>query len=168
MSVEVKLIFSLVQMKEFTSVLKIAWKITSLWCWILIIFISWNLAFVIIAPSWFSFDFSSCVYHLLSKCSVLICDYKLLHSSCLLPISLISSTRDLTLSSASSLFMTLFPVSQLQHNPVFISKSLVVTSQITSNSEYIKPHSLSSHQYLLGVWDRLWGEGFPLLSYVFY
>lgn len=57
--------------------------------------------------------------------------------------------------------MTRFPVSQLQHNPVFISKSLVVTSQIALNSESIKPHSLSSHQYLLGVWDRLWGEGFP-------
>lgn len=149
-SVEVKLIFSLAQMKKFTSVLKTAWKITSLWCWILITFISWNLAFVIIAPPWFSFDFSSCVYHLLSKCSVLTCDYKLLCSSCLLSISLISSTRDLTCLQLH-LCSWLFPVSQLQYNPVFIYKSLVVTSQITLNSDYIKPHSLSSHQYLLGL-----------------
>lgn len=90
----------------------------------------------------------------------LTCDYKLLHALHLLPVSLIAWTRDLTLSSASALFMTLFPVSQLQHNPVFISRSLVVIFQIMLNSEYIKPHSLSFYQYLLGVWGRLWGEGF--------
>lgn len=157
--------FSLAQIRKFTSVLKTAWKITCLWWWIFIIFISWNSWLLWYCTTLFSFDIFSCVDCLLSKFSVLTCDYKLLCSCSMLPISLISLwTRDLSLSSATTLVMTLFPVSHLQHNSIFISKSLVVISQITLNSEYIKPHSLSFHQYFLGVWVDCKGRVFSSLS----
>lgn len=147
---EGKLIFSLTQMKKLPGVLQTSWRITFLWSWILIIFTPWNSGFCGITPPCSSSDFSSCVCHSLSRSSVLTCGHKLF-SGCLFCISLISWTKDLTLCPTSASFMTLFPVFQLWHFPVFISNHLVVASQVSWNSEYIKPHSLSFHLCLLGV-----------------
>lgn len=75
---EAKLIFN---SDKFTGVLQAVWRITSLWSWILIIFISWNFWLCGITPSWSS-DFYSYVYHLLSRFSVLTYDHKLCSTCC--------------------------------------------------------------------------------------
>lgn len=99
-----------------------------------------------IALSWFSFDFSSCMYNFLSRFLNLTCDPKLLPPWCLFSVSIFNLLKkDVTLSPISILFMTVSNVLTVAKLSIYFQPPKNYNPTITFKSRIYK-NLLSFHQ----------------------